>query len=286
MCSTLKRAGVCFLLLAIGLAACRVPVSGAQESQPPTGGSPPPAGGGISAEQMSKANNPLADMNALNFHDYWVPSIRGLPDDYINTMNVRPVMVAGRHIIRATIPFVTAPIGGGAYESGLGDINIFDAIKLTGPGSKNDIGVGPLLVFPSASEDALGQGKWQVGAAAVIICPLAGGSLLGSLITYQTDFAGDDDRADTSVLAAQPIATLAMGGGYYFRSTPVWVFDLENNRTLIPLGFGIGRVFKAVGGVANAFFEPQFTVYSEGDGQPAIQYFFGLNMQWGKKPKA
>jgi hypothetical protein len=269
----------------VGLTLFAAAIANAQDAPAP----PSPAAdvtGGISAAQMAKANNPLADMNALNFHDYWSPALRGVPDDHSNTLNLRPVMVAGRHIIRATIPLPTVPLGGGPYASGLGDINIFDAIKLTSEGSRTDLAVGPLLVIPSASDDALGQGKWQAGAAAVVIHPLAGGSLIGGLVTYQTDFAGDAERADTSILAAQPILTLSMGGGYYFRSSPVWVFDLENNRTLMPFGIGIGRVFKGAGGIVNAFIEPQFSVYSKGEGQPAIQLFMGLNLQWAKKPKA
>jgi hypothetical protein len=257
-----------------------------QDGQPAPSASPPAvAAGGITAEQMAKANNPLADMNALNFQNSWISAIRGVPNDYINTMNVRPVMVAGRQVIRATIPLTTAPLGGGPYASGVGDINIFDAIKLTGEGSKTDVAIGPLLVVPSATDDALGQGKWQAGGAVVAIHPLSGGSLLGALITYQTDFAGDSARSGTSILASQPIVTLSMGGGYYARSSAVWVFDLENSRVLMPFGIGVGRVFKGLGGVVNAFIEPQFTVYSKGGSQPAFQLFTGLNLQWSKKSK-
>jgi hypothetical protein len=146
-----------FVALVIGLA--RATVAAAQ-APPPHATSPPAEATGISAEQMAKANNPLADMNGLNFHDYWSSAIRGLPDDYSNTMNLRGVMVAGRQIIRATVPLTTAPLGGGPYASGLGDINIFDAIKLTGAGAKTEFAIGPLLVIPSATDDALGHGKW------------------------------------------------------------------------------------------------------------------------------
>ena len=238
---------------------------------------------GISAAQMAKANNPLADMNALNFQNSWTAAIRGVPDDFSNTLNLRPVMVAGRHIVRATIPLATVPLGDGPYASGLGDINVFDAIKLSGEGASTDFAVGPLIVFPSATDDALGQGKWQAGGATVVIHPIAGGSVVGALVTYQTDFAGDTNRADTIILAAQSIVTLSMGGGYYFRSSGVSVFDLENNRALIPFGVGMGRVFAAAGAIANTFVEPQFSVYSKGDGQPAFQLFAGLNLQWAKK---
>ena len=195
------------LTLAISLSCAAV--GAAQEPQPPQATSPQPATtAGISSEQMAKSNNPLADMNALNFHNYWISGIRGVPDDSINTMNLRAVMVIGRQIVRASVPLTTVPLGDGLYASGLGDINVFDAIRLTGDGAKTDFAVGPLLVIPSATDDALGQGKWQAGGAAIVMHPLPGGSVVGALVTYQTDFAGDAARAGTSVLAAQPLLTL------------------------------------------------------------------------------
>jgi hypothetical protein len=70
------------------------------QDAPPAAAAPPPAAaaatGGISAKQMAEANNPLADMNVRNFQNSWISAIRGVPDDYINTMNLRPVMVAGK----------------------------------------------------------------------------------------------------------------------------------------------------------------------------------------------
>jgi len=42
-------------------------------------------------------------------------------------------------------------------------------------------------------------------------------------------------------------------------------------------------VFKAGNAIANAFIEPQFTVYHKGSGQPSFQLFMGLNLQWAKK---
>ena len=254
----------------------------AQESQAAAAEAPASAAGGVSAEQMAKANNPLADMNALNLQDSWVPTVNGAPDDHSNTMYVRPVVVSGKQIIRATIPISTTPLGNGTYASGLGDINVFDAIKVTGEGATTDLAVGPLLVLPTAASDALGQGKWQAGAAGVAIHSMPGGSVLGALVTYQASFAGDENRSATSILAAQPIVTLSMGGGYYFRSSATWVFDLEQHRALVPFGTGVGRVFKGLGGVVNVFIEPQYTVYARGAGQPALQLYTGVNLQWGK----
>jgi hypothetical protein len=107
-----RRAGTASLL---GSAASlsTAALARAQDTPPAT----EPAAAGVSAAQLAKANNPLADMNALNFHDYWSSALRAVPDDYSNTLNLRPVMMAGRHIIRATIPLPTVPLGGGPYAS-------------------------------------------------------------------------------------------------------------------------------------------------------------------------
>jgi hypothetical protein len=101
------------------------------------------------------------------------------------------------------------------------------------------VGVGPLLVLPTASKDALGSGKWQGGAAAVVVRPLSGGSIVGGLATWQTDFAGDEERPDTNLLTSQVFAIFQIGGGYYVRSTGLSTFDFENVRR--PLSDPAGR---------------------------------------------
>lgn len=246
----------------------------------------PPAGHeGVSAEELAKANNPLADANAINFQNYFMPSLQGVPDASVNLFLLRPVMVAGRQIIRATVPFQTSPTGLLDYDSGIGDINVFDAILLTGEDAKTMVGVGPLLVIPSASSDSLGSGKWQAGAAAVVVRPLPGGSMLAGLVTWQTDFAGDEDRAGTNFLTAQPVAILQIGAGFYVRSTGLLTFDFENDRYLIPFGVGVGKVFKVGRTVVNSFLEPQWSAYAKGDAQPRWQVFAGINLQWFKQKK-
>jgi hypothetical protein len=81
----------------------------------------------------------------------------------------------------------------------------------------------------------------------------------------------------------QPIAALSIGGGYYVRSSGTWSFDIFNNKDLIPLGVGFGKVFKAGNAIVNVFIEPQFTVYRNGTGLPSFQLFSGLNFQFRKK---
>ena len=69
----------------------------------------------------------------------------------------------------------------------------------------------------------------------------------------------------------------------YFPSSGVWNFDIANNKDLIPLGVGFGKVFKIHNVIVNTFIEPQFTVYHNGTGQPSFQLFSGVYLLFPKK---
>ncbi|HTS30453.1 MAG TPA: hypothetical protein VMH81_31490 [Bryobacteraceae bacterium] len=243
----------------------------------------PPASGAVSAADVARLNNPLADVTAVTFENYYDPTLYGVSGVNANTLDLRAVIVSGRQIIRATLPVQTTPVSGGQYKSGLGDFAIFDAIIISKEGSRNEYAVGPLFVAPTATNTALGSGKWQGGAAAVGIFPLGGGSIAGVLATWQHSFAGNQDRTKTQVSTMQPFATYSIGGGFYVRSSGVMVFDFQNNRYLVPFGAGFGRAFRAGNHMVNAFIEPQFTVYHKGAGQPVLQLYMGIKWQWPKK---
>jgi len=269
--------------LAAACALSAAAVLGAQEpAKAPA--PPPPGGGGVSAADLQKSNNPLADVTALNVENYYAPTLYSVPNVNANTLDLRAVFVTGRQIIRLTVPVQTTPVAQGQYKSGLGDTAIFDAIRITPNGAKNEWAAGPLFVAPSATNSALGSGKWQAGAALVGIFPLGGGSIMGMLATWQHSFAGNQDRNKTQVSTLQPFGTFGIGGGYYIRSSAVMVFDFENNRYLIPFGAGFGKTFKAGNHLVNAFIEPQLTVYHKGVGQPTWQLYMGIRHQWLKKP--
>jgi hypothetical protein len=232
----------------------------------------------VSAQALAQANNPLADLNAVNLQDYYVPSFTSSPTSKANTLNVRGVVVTGRQVIRATLPIIA-----NGTAAGLGDLNVFDAFLLTRSGARTQFGLGPLLVIPTNTSAPLGAGSsWQLGAAAVLVHPLTGGSLLGGLLTWQTDVVGGDNRVDTNLGTAQFFATFPIGSGWYVRSSPLAVLDFQNDRYLVPFGLGMGKVFPVGGAVANVFLEPQVTAFYHGTGNPTLQLFSGFNLQFGK----
>jgi hypothetical protein len=281
-----NRVSICTLI--IGLICPFTQVARGQQSDPVQ---PPPAtmveeslrrAGGSCESDVATANNPIAPLNAIYFQNYYAPSVYGVPGSN-NLLDLRTLVVSGRQIVRATLPISSAEDNNGNQQSGLGDFNAFDAIRVSPAESKNVLAAGPMLTAPSATNSFLGQGKWQAGLAAVGLHPLSGGSLLVGIFTWQHSFAGEHTRPGAQVVTFQPIAALSIGGGYYVRSSGIWNFDISNNKRVIPLGIGFGKVFKTGHAVVNAFIEPQFTVYHDGIGLPSFQLFSGLQFLFKKK---
>ncbi len=186
-----------------------------------------------------------------------------------------------QQLFRYTLPVATAPMFPRGSETGLGDLFLVNfSVLPTLPGNIQ-VAPGPLLVAPTASDDVLASGKWQAGPAVAIVAPQSWG-LLAGLIQYQHSFAGEDDRPDVRLLTYQPIITYNLPQGWYLRSSAIWNFDFENDNHFIPVGLGLGKVWKVdERTTANLFIEPQYTVWEDASpGIPRWQIFVGFNLQF------
>lgn len=229
---------------------------------------------------VNSANNPLTPKITLNLQDYYIPDIKGVPDRHANQFLLRglvPSDIGGvPQLLRFTLPIATTPEFPSGYKTGLGDLTLMDIFLFPG---KVSYGIGPLVVLPTATNDLLGQGKWQAGAAGVVVAPQSWG-LIGGLATYQASFAGPSDREDVSLATFEPIINFNLKDGFYLRSTATMNFDLHDGNYTIPVGLGVGKVFQVSDKVTmNAFIEPQYSVFDKGDGGPKWQIFAGLNFQ-------
>lgn len=238
------------------------------------------------APSAAQANNPLANMTALNFQDYYMGELTDT-DKTANQFWVRfaePVSLGEtKWILRASLPLNSYPTGAnGNTQTGLGDFNVFGAYLIDLGNPAISFGVGPQLTAPTATKDALGSGKWSAGLANVLFNASSPKIQYGYLLTWQASFAGDGDRQDVNVAAFQPFLFYQLGHGTYLRAAPIWVYNLENDNYSVPLGVGVGQVIKHGKTVFNVFAEPQFSVADRGSGQPEWQVFFGVNMQFMK----
>ncbi|WP_274058076.1 hypothetical protein [Vibrio parahaemolyticus] len=232
----------------------------------------------------AQANNPLANMTAFNIQDYYIGKLTE-SDDSANQAWLRyatPVKLGQSNwLLRASLPISTFPTPpNGSKETGIGDLNAFAAYLIDTGNPAISFGIGPQLTAPTSGKDELGSEKWSAGFANVLFDGSSPTFQYGYLLTWQGSFAGDDDREDVNLGAFQPFLFYQLGGGTYLRAAPIWVYNFENDAYSVPLGVGIGQVFKKGKTVYNTFIEPQFSVIDDGPGLPEWQVFVGFNMQF------
>lgn len=216
---------------------------GAQST--PQGG--PQAGPADARALANQVNNPAAPVTLIQFRDVLLPSVQGF-DGPTNEFQIQPVLPLGPfpsfpllQLVKVTIPFpsVPSPIG----VSGFGDLQVFDLISIKQ--SWGRWGFGPALVFPTASDPKLGQGKWQAGLSVALMYTGVKHLTAGAILQNPISFAGGRDRANVNNLIITPTLTYNLPDGWFaglsdFNCT----FDWKNDGAgTVLLGAQVGRVF-------------------------------------------
>ena len=126
-------------------------------------------------EELRKAaQNPMADLmsfpiqNNTNFK-------YGPLEKTQNITNIQPVIPFSLNedwnlITRTIVPLINQPefVSGQDSKFGMGDINLS---LFVGPKEPGGLiwGMGPVFMFPTATDDRLGADKWGAGPAAVVL---------------------------------------------------------------------------------------------------------------------
>ena len=128
---------------------------------------------------------------------------------------------------------------------GLGDIT-YQGFITPAKSGKISWGLGGSLAFPTHSEDRFGTNKWTAGPAAVMFTT-TGNWVIGLIAENRWSFAGDSDAADVNVFSAQFAINYKLKNRWYLTTAPLisanWEQD-SDNRWTVPLGGGLGRIFK------------------------------------------
>lgn len=146
-------------------------------------------------------------------------------------------------IVLADAPSGTPAFPSNTQARGLSDL--FHASFFTPKHNENFIwSVGPVLTLPTATDDALGSGKWAGGIGGRFTYRV-GGWNLGIVATQRWSFAGSSNRPDVNQFLARGAIRYPLSDKWYFVSSPIITANWDAaDKWLVPVGGGIGRTFK------------------------------------------
>ena len=215
------------------------------------------------AEIDRKLNNPLTSIWSLTFQNNTSAntgdSVNGT--EYSNTLFFQPFMpfeVGAENqtmlTLRPVFPLVTQPEidfstgESSSHKTGYGDTQL---LVLAGPNTGEGFvwGAGASFIFPTASDDVLGQDKYQAGPA-VMAFNIGKPWVYGILAQHWESYAGDSDRPDTSRTDVQYTIRYSIPGAMSIGMGPTITYDWKadsDNALTFPIGLGITKTTRWVG---------------------------------------
>ena len=182
---------------------------------------------GASLEELNKKlSNPVSSVWSIAFQqNNYLLDIEGKKDRWNSNLNFQPVLPVAltknwNLITRSVVTLFNSAPYPNPYNpteikrtTEFGDTVLMEMLspspKLVGNWL---FGIGPTFIFPTASSDFTGQGKWQVGPA-VLVGYLSKKWILGAFVQNWTSFGGSGNRPNTNQMNLQPIAAYFLPGG-------------------------------------------------------------------------
>lgn len=223
------------------------------------------------------AQNPVASMISVPFQNNTDFNI-GPNDKTKNTMNIQPVIPFEFNddwnlITRTILPVVSQPglFPGQDRTNGLGDTSFSAFLAPKAPG-KIIWGAGPMFLLPTATDDMLGADKWGLGISGVALTRINQWTI-GALVSNIWSVAGSGDN-DINLFTLQYFANYNLDDGWYLVTAPINTANWEansDNKWTVPLGGGVGRVFKVAKMPLNAQLSAYYNVVTPDNFGPEYQ---------------
>ncbi len=210
--------------------------------------------GDVDEADLARAvQNPVADLISLPLQNNTNFGV-GTLNNAQNVLNIQPVIPFGlgedwNMITRTIVPVIYQPslFPGDQYDFGLGDIQFSSFFSPKEPTGGWIWGAGPVFRFPTATDARLGARKWSIGPTGVAL-RMDGPWVYGTLIQNLWSVAGSGPSYVNELLI-QPFVNYNIpdGAGWYLTSSPIIIANWEadsSNRWLVPLGGGVGKIFR------------------------------------------
>ncbi len=206
---------------------------------------------GDATELAKKLQNPVASLNSVPFHSNFDSGIGPRNDGFRYTLNVQPVIPISlttdlNLITRVILPVIyqTDIFPGSGDQFGLGDTTASFFLSPSKPllGSLI-LGVGPVFLLPTGTDDLLSARKWGAGPTLVALTQ-QGPWTVGILANHIWSFAGDDDRPPVSSTFLQPFLAYALPGAVTLSLNTESTYDWKSEQWTVPIQLGVSKVFK------------------------------------------
>jgi hypothetical protein len=201
------------------------------------------------ADLAKKTLNPVADLISLPFQYNGDFNI-GPKDATRNLLNIQPVVPISisenyNLIIRTIIPVVSidSVADGVSSKSGLSDVvqSFFLSPKEKVGGWI--IGVGPVFLWPTATDDALGSGKYGLGPTAVALRQ-DGPWTYGILANQIWSYAGDTHRSSVNSMFLQPFVAYTFPTYTSITLNSETTYYWQTHQTSMPFNLTVTQILK------------------------------------------
>jgi hypothetical protein len=202
-----------------------------------------------SSEIAKQAQNPIANLISVPLENDFNPQT-GINKNDSYVLEMKPVVPFRLSddwtlITRTIIPIIQVPdlAPGVNGTSGLGDVqeSLFLSPAKAGPVIW---GAGPVVSFPTATQDILGTKKLSVGPT-IVVLRSQGHWLFGSLVQNLWSVGGPSARPDVNQMLLQPFVNYNLPHKWYLTTSPIITANWKvnpNERWVVPVGGGVGRI--------------------------------------------